>query len=791
MTKRTTKSSIARRLFIIVFIVSMAISLLIASIATWLSYRTAMNNIETYIEHIEAVHLPVIRQNLWVMDKKAVEIGIEALLHVPLLTHVVIEQHGTVIMEAGNHENKQHILSREFPLFYSYKEKTISLGIMKIDIDTNELRMGIWQGIIKDLSYIIALVLMVTFLIYFLFQRLVTRHLLFIASHLQQIGRGSAKSKLLLEGREPLPKNPDEIDQIVSEINSMNVALTNTFDGLREEIETRKQVEEELRESENHLQLVFENAPVALFQEDFSEVKAQIELLRQEGVNDFQTYLESHPEIIEKCAAKVKMIDVNRAALNLHNANTAKDLLEDLHKTFTEDSYRVFCHELIALANGADSFRTEATVQTLDREKREVLLQLFIDPNRANWSCVYVSLTDITDRKKAEQERLDLETQLRQKYKMEAIGVMAGGIAHNFNNNLSIILGNVELSQLKGQDPAINELLNNAKIATLRSRDLVNQIMTYSRKSAHNQVPLQLPMIINETIQLLSSTLPSTVQLTQMMSSDSYQATINANSSQIQEVLLNLCNNAVHAMGEEGELNLTLDVVYLKSRDIADRDKHQPGHYTKLSIKDNGCGMSPETMEKIFDPFFTTKDVHKGTGMGLATVQGIVDQHGGLIKVKSILGEGTTFDLYFPVIEQPQAVKPIPINPVLPKGTEKILFVDDDQMLAELGGKVLTEMGYRVVVMTESSEALKLFTTNPDHFDLLITDQTMPGLTGKDLIQKLLKIRPDLPTILCTGYSSKVNEDEAKELGARAFCMKPLDLPELLQTIRRVLDEEK
>ena len=176
--------------------------------------------------------------------------------------------------------------------------------------------------------------------------------------------------------------------------------------------------------------------------------------------------------------------------------------------------------------------------------------------------------------------------------------------------------------------------------------------------------------------------------------------------------------------------------------------------------------------------------------MGLATVQGIVDQHGGWIKVKSILGEGTTFDLYFPVIESPQAVKSIPINPALPKGTEKILFVDDDQMLAELGGNMLTEMGYRVVVMTESSEALKLFTANPDHFDLLITDQTMPGLTGKDLIQKLLKIRPDLPTILCTGYSSKVNEDEAKELGARAFCMKPLDLPELLQTIRRVLDEE-
>jgi len=315
------------------------------------------------------------------------------------------------------------------------------------------------------------------------------------------------------------------------------------------DISSRKQAEIALLESEKHLRLVFENAPVALFQEDFSEVKVQIELLKHEGVNDFQTYLESHPEIVEKCATKVKIIDVNRAALRLHNANTTKELLEGLNKTFTEESYKVFCNELAALANGSDSFNTEATVQTLDGEKREVLLQLFIDPNRANWSCVYVSLTDITDRKKTEAEHLNLETQLRQKYKMEAVGVMAGGMAHNFNNNLSIILGSIELSKRKMQpNPEVDNYLNNAKIAALRSSDLVKQILTYSRQGAKSKTPIQLTLIIDETLKLLHSTIPTTINLQQRISSDSYALMINADSSQIQECLINLCNNATYAM---------------------------------------------------------------------------------------------------------------------------------------------------------------------------------------------------------------------------------------------------
>ncbi len=389
-------------------------------------------------------------------------------------------------------------------------------------------------------------------------------------------------------------------------------------------------------------------------------------------------------------------------------------------------------------------------------------------------------------------ELKQLQDQLLQSQKMEAIGLMAGGMAHNFNNNLAIILGNVELAQIKlSEDSAVIDYLKNAKTAVLRSRDLIQQIMIFSRKENKDILPIQPALIINETLELLYSTIPSTVNLQQVISTNSHDVTIKADSSRIQEILLNLCSNAVHAMDEKGDLTISLDVIELQSQDIPTQSVCLPGRYAKLTVQDSGSGMTEETQQKIFDPFFTTKEVGEGTGMGLSTVYKIVEQYNGLIKVSSDLGAGTTFELYFPLVEQSQAEETITVKSDLPRGTEKILFVDDDEMLAQVGELILSEMGYRVVTMTESTEALKLFTANSDHFDLVITDQTMPGLSGKDLIQELLKIRPDLPTILCTGFSNKIDEDEAKELGISAFCMKPLDLPELLQTVRVVLDASK
>ena len=397
---------------------------------------------------------------------------------------------------------------------------------------------------------------------------------------------------------------------------------------------------------------------------------------------------------------------------------------------------------------------------------------------------------DITERKRAEAESFELERQLNQKHKMEAVGYMAGGMAHNFNNNLSIILGNIELSKLKlpGNSEVV-PLLKNAITAVLRSRDLVLKIITYSRKGIQNKEPMQLWPIIEETVTLLNSTFPATISLQKIISPECVSDFILADASQIQEVLINLCNNAVHAMNEKGDITISLEPVELSDKDIPIQYEAAAGRYAKLSVQDTGCGIETGMVDKIFDPFYTTKEEYEGAGMGLSTVQGIVAQHGGAIKVNSIPGQGTIFNIYFPVIDKTVS-ELSPINNDLPGGTEKILFVDDNEMHATLGEKILSEAGYQVTMMTESSEALKLFAANSDHFDLVITDQTMPELPGQELIQELKKIRADIRTILCSGYSIQINEVEAQQQGIDAFCMKPLDLSELLQVVRQVLDDE-
>jgi PAS domain S-box-containing protein len=390
-------------------------------------------------------------------------------------------------------------------------------------------------------------------------------------------------------------------------------------------------------------------------------------------------------------------------------------------------------------------------------------------------------------------ELRSLEDQLQQKHKMEAVGYMAGGMAHNFNNNLAIILGNVELAQMQqASDSEATTLLENAKIAVRRSRDLVKKIITYSRNGEHERKPIQLSVITNETLNLIQITLPSSINLQKSSSPETDSILINADASQIQEALVNLFNNAIQSMDENGDLNVSLQTENLQQHDIPAQYNCLPGPYAKLSVQDNGGGIAPEIINNIFDPFFSTKEQYEGAGMGLATVQGIVAQHGGIIKVTSVVGQGTTFNLYFPLLEGTDKDETVSFQDNhRPKGNEQILFVDDDEMLAKLGEKLLSTLGYKVTTMTDSTEALKLFSANAERIDLVISDQTMPKLTGKELLHKIKEIKADIPTILCSGYSTKIDEKQAEQQGISAFLMKPLELSKLAQTVRWALDGSK
>ena len=394
-------------------------------------------------------------------------------------------------------------------------------------------------------------------------------------------------------------------------------------------------------------------------------------------------------------------------------------------------------------------------------------------------------IRDITARKK-------LEFQLQQSQKMEAVGTLAGGIAHDFNNILTAILGYTELSMLAlppKADQAKSDLQEVLK-ACERARQLVKQILTFSRHSEHERKPLRLQYIIKEALKLLRSSLPTTIEIRQDIDDDC--GPILADPTQIHQIIMNLCTNAYHAMRNHGGvLGIALTSIDMDANYANGVIGFQPGKYLKLEISDTGSGIKPEFIEKVFEPYFTTKKKGEGTGLGLSVVHGIVNKHGGQITVYSEPGEGTTFKIYFPMLDLDGVDSNID-NPdkkvKLPHGTERLLVVDDEDVIINLNSLILKKLGYQVTGLTSSNEALQLFTKQPDAFDLVITDMTMPELTGLDLARGILALRPDIPIILCSGFSEIVNDKSAKELGIKEYLMKPIERKKLAMAVRKALD---
>ncbi len=409
-------------------------------------------------------------------------------------------------------------------------------------------------------------------------------------------------------------------------------------------------------------------------------------------------------------------------------------------------------------------------------------------PSGKEMFCVDVDLLPLTN---AENERRQLETQLHQKQKSEALGVMAGGIAHDFNNILAIILSNVELIELTlTADTSTQKLFQHIKQAISRASETVKQILSFSLPEGNFEVA-NVAQIVNESLKLLRSSIPSTVDILKMVDSECENHTIFASPGQIQQVLINLCNNAVYSMDGQGLLEVSLKQVNVKAKELQTYDDISPGNYLNLTVKDNGTGMSNELLDRIFDPFFTTKPANEGSGMGLSIVHGIIKNHAGSITVDSVVGQGSTFQIYLPISDNIEIESKKTPAEKSPRGNERILFVDDEEQLVHATEQMLALQGFVVTAETSSVRALSLFQSNPEQFDLVITDQTMPELSGTELIAEMQKIKPDLLAILCTGYSAKVSETEAEQLGIHEFCLKPLSLSQLVQTVRKVLDGTK
>jgi PAS domain S-box-containing protein len=542
------------------------------------------------------------------------------------------------------------------------------------------------------------------------------------------------------------------IDVLLSStpIDPKDLSMGVTFTAL--DITDRKQVEKDLRESEERYKSLFKNNHSVMLLID--PKTADIVDANPAAVT---FYGWSYEALTHK-----KIIDINML--------TKEEVFGEMKRAKMEKrSHFYFQHRL---ARG---------------EIRDV--EVYSGPIKVHGKeLLYSIVYDITDRKRAEKEKAELEAQLLHTQKMESIGTLSGGIAHDFNNLLGIILGNTEMAMedLSEWHPAKYNL-NEIRIASLRARDVVKQLLSFGRKTDLKQRPIKLAQIVEDALKFLRSSIPTSIEIHRNIPNDA-DDTILADSTQINQVIINLFTNAAHAIEDAGGvITIGIENIYLNQISAGVYPDLLPGRFVKLTVSDTGTGIDPEIKDRIFDPYFTTKEVGKGTGIGLSVVHGIVKSHRGAISIDSTFGKGTTVGVLLPVVEE-DAVMEIEVVEKLPTGNEKILFVDDETSLAEIGRRRLERLGYWVEAKTNPLEALERFQTDPDFYDLVITDMTMPHINGDKLIKEILKIRPDMPTILCTGFSEKIDEEKAQKIGVREYLEKPVDQGTLSRLVRKVLD---
>ena len=385
-------------------------------------------------------------------------------------------------------------------------------------------------------------------------------------------------------------------------------------------------------------------------------------------------------------------------------------------------------------------------------------------------------------------ETKNLERKLQQSQKLESIGTLAGGIAHDFNNILMAIVGYTELAIF--DLPNVNNIKKNLESvlkASSRASDLIRQLLTFSRQDGLERNPINVGDIIIEVLKMLRATLPTSVEIHQNIQKDA--GLILGDPTQIHQIVMNLCTNSYHSLSDqEGVINVMVKSVYIDEKKSERIMQLKPGHYVEIRVTDNGCGMDRVILDRIFEPYFTTKELERGSGLGLAVTHGIVKNHGGAITVESKKGHGSSFHIYFPKIKELKTEEEIEI---LPRGDEQILLIDDEVAIVELITGMLERLGYKVTGTTNPIQAINDLKGNPNIFDLVITDMTMPKMSGEKLAKEVMKIRPKIPVIMCTGYSEKMNEEKAKSIGIFEFIMKPISVHEIGVAVRKALDKKK
>ena len=575
----------------------------------------------------------------------------------------------------------------------------------------------------------------------------------------------------------------DDSGAPIKDLNGKTTGVVLVFRDITE----RKKAEQALRESEARANALIKYAPTGIYEIDYRG-----------------------PSFISLNDAMCQILGYSREELFSIGPSA---LLDDNGRALFADRIRR------QLAGEKAEESVEYRVRKKDGSLIDAILNVSLNPGGGGPGRALVVAYDITERKRMEGElrrsrdeleirvqertaelarankelqeemakREKAEQQLLQTQKLESIGTLAGGIAHDFNNILGAIVINSEMALF--DLPKGSGLRSNLELilkSGIRGKDLVRQMLLFSRKSEKKQEIITLTPLIKETFKLLRSSLPTTIQMKLLLETES--DSVSADPSQIQQVIMNLCTNAAYAMrGTTGSIDISLQGITFGLTDLPEADM-QPGHYLVLSVKDTGSGMDEEVKKRIFEPFFTTKPVGEGTGLGLSVAYGIVKNHKGNITVYSEPGRGSIFRVYLPKADTGVSVQTETPRPI-PKGNERILLVDDEEIIVNSVRNMLQHLGYQVTAVMDSQEALKIFSADSSQFDLVMTDQTMPFMTGEDLGKELMRIRPDIPIILCTGYSDMISSEKATAMGFRGFIMKPFTVREGAELVRWVLDQ--
>lgn len=736
--QKIINSRLAKNQLMFILFFSSIITLIGTGLQLFVEYKDDLKYLDIQLSQIETSHLEMLTSSLWTIDNRQIEIQLNNILSLRDIVYLEIIEKGKIIASAGK-QSPGDTKFRRYPMVYNRQGENIEIGILLAWASLD----GVYQRMLKRLAIILTTQGLKTFIvslfILFVLYQKVIRHLIRLSDHTREMTLDTLDSPFSLDRRKT--GTPDELDSLVDMFNNMRQRLS-------VDIDTIKETQKALGESEEQLKAILQANPEPLV------------LYNGDG----------HPIYINPSFSRVFGWDLS-------------ELKGGKIPFVPEDQKEMTAAKIEEIFNSGNPVQFTTRRLTKYNDIIDVIISsaLVKDPNGRARGLV-VNMTDIREQKK-------LEAQLQQAQKMESVGRLAGGVAHDFNNMLSIILGNVELllKDSHAMDDPIAGKLQQIQKAARRSSNLTRQLLAFARKQTISPKILDLNVIIEGMLNMLRRLIGEDIELSWQPKSGLWHTRIDP--SQVDQILANLCVNARDAIQDVGKINIETDHAIIDNQYCQVQTEFQPGDYVVLSVSDTGAGMDKETKGKLFEPFFTTKDVGKGTGLGLAMVYGIVRQNDGFINVHSEPGEGTTFKIYLP--KQPHTgndgSKKDSADQIL-KGNETILVVEDEKAILETTKMMLERVGYTILAANTPEEAIEFSKTQESEIDLLLTDVIMPSMNGRDLVEKISQSRPNLKYLYMSGYTADVISDRGVLDERVNFIGKPFSIKNLSIKLRELLD---